>query len=241
MTSCTSPRPSEMTLPISVVTIRPRSSFFRRKIRAASRSSSPRRGAGVLRHFSNAAFAERTASPSSSLVAFGKLARTSPVAGLRVSKDFPSDFRHFPPMKRPYSWTIDPPRLPKAGLGYDPIVGTAHVLEDAAIRDGARRSPKICGDDVGGPWTDLRREPLPPCGGSDPDRPATERAARLHVERLVADHPGHARSYAEVPGGREQHPGPRLAAGAVREHVVRTVIDFRDPHAFLLQRREHRG
>src|SRR5437773_2551266 len=38
-----------MTFPISVVTIRPSSSFFRRKIRAASRSSSPRRGASVFR------------------------------------------------------------------------------------------------------------------------------------------------------------------------------------------------
>src|SRR2546430_6674676 len=240
MTSWTSPRPSAMTLPISVVTVRARSSFFRRKIRAASRSSSPRRGAGVFRHFSNAAFAEWTASPISSTVAFGKVARTSPVAGLRVSKRFPSDFRHLPAMKRPYSWTMTHPRSQKAGLGYDPIVGTARVLEDAPPRDDTRRPSKVRGDEVGRPGTDLRREPLAPRRRSDPGRPAPERPARLHVERLVADHPGHARSHAEVPRGGEEHPGPRLAARAVREDLVRTIVDLRNPHAFLLQCGEHR-
>src|SRR5205807_382158 len=83
--------------------------FFRRKIRAASRRISPRRGAGVFRHLSNAPFAARTASPNSSFVAEGNVARTSPVAGLIVSNRLPSDFFHFPPMKRPYSWTIDVP------------------------------------------------------------------------------------------------------------------------------------
>src|SRR2546426_9521650 len=96
-----------MTFPISVVTMRPSSSFFRRKIRPASRRISPRRGAGVFRHLSNAVFAARTASPNSSFVAEGNVARTSPVAGLIVSNRLPSDFFHFPPMKRPYSWTID--------------------------------------------------------------------------------------------------------------------------------------
>src|SRR6266550_1479343 len=98
-----------MTFPISVVTMRPSSSFFPRKIRAASRRISPRRGAGVFRHLSNAPFAARTASPNSSFVAEGNVARTSPVAGLIVSNRFPSDFFHFPPMKRPYSWTIEVP------------------------------------------------------------------------------------------------------------------------------------
>src|SRR6266566_2029621 len=102
-----------MTFPISVVTMRPSSSFLRRKIRAASRRISPRRGAGVFRHLSNAPFAARTASPNSSLVAEGNVARTSPVAGLIVSNRLPSDFFHFPPMKRPYSWTIDVPLLGK--------------------------------------------------------------------------------------------------------------------------------
>src|SRR2546426_6681924 len=111
MTSCTSPRPSAMILPISVVTVRARPSFLRRKIRAASRRSSPRRGAGVFFHLSKASFAWRTASLSSSLVASGNVARVSPVAGLCVSKRFPSDFRHLPPMKRPYSWTIRVPSV----------------------------------------------------------------------------------------------------------------------------------
>src|SRR5438093_308986 len=132
MTSCTSPRPSAMILPISVVTVRARSSFFRRKIRAASGSSSPRRGAGVFFHFSKASFAWRTAWLSSSFVASGKVARISPVAGLRVSKRFPSDCRHLPPMKRPYSWTIVFAEGCKVRRGYHVIVGSVRDLRAAS-------------------------------------------------------------------------------------------------------------
>ena len=72
-------------------------------IRAASRRISPRRGAGVLRHPSKASFAAFTAAFTSSAVARGNVASTSPVAGFRVSNRFPLDVRHFPLMKRPYS------------------------------------------------------------------------------------------------------------------------------------------
>src|SRR5256886_15747310 len=123
-----------MTFPISVVTMRPSSSFFRRKIRAASRRISPRRGAGVFRHLSNAPFAARTASPNSSFVGEGNVARTSPVAGLIVSNRLPSDFFHFPPMKRPYSWTIDFPLQAKQRPTAKSLVSLNPSREEALAR-----------------------------------------------------------------------------------------------------------
>src|SRR5205807_5408450 len=108
--------------------------FFRRKIRAASRRISPRRGAGVFRHLSNAPFATRTASPNSSFVAEGNVARTSPVAGLIVSNRLPSDFFHFPPMKRPYSWTIDVPLQAKQRPSAKSLVSLNPSGEEALAR-----------------------------------------------------------------------------------------------------------
>src|SRR6266508_775595 len=240
MTSCTSPRPSAMTFPISEVTTRPSSSFFRRKIRAASRSNSPRRGGGVFFHLSNASLAARTAAWTSSFVAFGNVARISPVAGLRVSKRLPSDFLHAPPMNRPYSCTIVLAAERKARLGYDLIVGATRVLLDIALHDRSGRAEQVARDDVGRPRAHLRGETLAPCGRSDPGGPAAEGAARLHVERLVANHPGGPRSRSEVPRGREQHARPRLAARAIRQHVVRTVVHLGDADARLLEPRDHR-
>src|SRR6266545_4777031 len=240
MTSCTSPRPSAMTLPISEVTTRPSSSFFRRKIRAASRSSSPRRGGGVFFHFTNASLAARTAALTSSFVAFGNVARISPVAGLRVSKRLPSDFRHVPPMNRPYSRTIVLADERNARLGYDLIVGATRVLLDLALHDRPGCGEQVARDDVGRPRPHLRGEALAPCGWPNPRRPASEGATRLHVEGLVADHPGGPRSRPEVPCGREQHAGSRFAARAIRQHVVRTVVDLGDTDARLLEPRDHR-
>ena len=95
--SWTSPSPSAMTFPISAVTRRPRSSFRFRKIRAASRRSSPRLGGGVFFHLSNAAFAAFAAAATSSFVPRGNVARVSPVAGLLVSNRFrPFGSTHFP-------------------------------------------------------------------------------------------------------------------------------------------------
>src|SRR6266508_1861977 len=240
MTSCTSPRPSAMTFPISEVTTRPSSSFVRRKIRAASRSNSPRRGAGVFFHLSKAPFAARTAAWRSSFVAFGNVARISPVAGLRVSKRLPSDFLHAPPMNRPYSWTIVLADERKARLGYDLIVGAARVLMDIALHDRPGRGEQVARDDVGRPRANLRGEALAPRRRPDPGGPAAEGAARLHVERFVADHPGRPRSSSEVPRGREQHARPRLATRAIRQHVVRTVVHLGDADARLLEPRNHR-
>src|SRR6266705_1074662 len=240
ITSWTSPRPSAMTFPISEVTTRPSSSFFLRKIRAASRSSSPRRGGGVFFHFSNASLAARTAALRSFFVAFGNVARISPVAGLRVSKRLPSDFLHEPPKNRTYSWTIVLAVERKAWLGYDLIVGAARVLMDIALHDRSGRGEQVARDDVGRPWTHLLGEALAPRGRPDPRGPAAEGAARLHVERFVADHPGRPRSRSEVPRGREQHARPRLAARAIRQHVVRTVVHLGDADARLLEPRDHR-
>src|SRR6266705_4199845 len=229
-----------MTFPISEVTTRPSSSFCRRKIRAASRSNSPRRGGGVFFHLSKAALAARTAAWTSSFVAFGNVARISPVAGLRVSKRLPSDFLHAPPMNRPYSWTIVLAVERKAWLGYDLIVGAARVLMDIALHDRSGRGEQVARDDVGRPWTHLLGEALAPRGRPDPRGPAAEGAARLHVERFVADHPGRPRSRSEVPRGREQHARPRLAARAIRQHVVRTVVHLGDADARFLELRDHR-
>src|SRR6266540_5595217 len=240
MTSCTSPRPSAMTFPISEVTTRPSSSFFRRKIRAASRSNSPRRGGGVFFHLSNASLAARTAAWTSSFVALGNVARISPVAGLRVSKRLPSDFLHAPPMNRPYSWTIVLAVERKARLGYDLIVGAARVFTDIALHDRPGRSEEVARDDIGRPRSHLRGEALAPRRRPDPRGPAAEGAARLHVERLVANHPGGPRSRPEVPRGREQHARSRLPTRAIRQHVVRAVVHLGDADARLPEPRNHR-
>src|SRR6266704_1703568 len=245
MTSWTSPRPSAMTLPISVVTVRARSSFFRRKMRAASSSSSPRRGAGVFFQRSKASLAWRTASFSSSFVARGNVASVSPVAGLCVSKRFPSDFRHLPPMNRPYSWTIVFAGEARPGqamtLSWDPR-GTCGTPRPPGLRiadDGAGSLQEAIRHDVGRPRSNFGGEAPPPCLRPDPCGPTTERAARLYVHGLVADHPCGSRAYAQVAGGGEQHPGSRLATRAVREHVVRAIVDLRDLHARLPEPREH--
>src|SRR5712692_3767156 len=230
-----------MTLPISEVTMRPRSSFCRRKILAASSRSSPRRGGGILRHLSNAPLAARTAAFNSSPVPRGKVARTSPVAGFRVSNRLASDFFHLPPMKRPYSWTIVAARRGcKVPRGYDLIPPpTVRPRLGWAAHDRRRGLANVVRDHVGRPGSHLLRESLPPGRRSDPSGPASERATCLDIEDLVAHHPGVPRPHSEVACRGEEHPGPRLPARAVGEHVVGTEVNLRDMHPFLPKGREH--
>jgi len=79
--SWTSPVPSDTTLPVSIVTRRPRSSLAMRNSSARIRTNSPRRGAGTVRQASNASAAR----PIIALAASGLVSLTwvmsSPVIG----------------------------------------------------------------------------------------------------------------------------------------------------------------
>src|SRR6266702_3987087 len=79
--SCTSPQPSERILPVSMVTSRPSAGRFSRSSSPRSRTSSPRLGAGTLRHSRNARCAAAMAAAASSGLVCGIRAMTSPVIG----------------------------------------------------------------------------------------------------------------------------------------------------------------
>src|SRR5271157_1633288 len=101
MASCTSPRVSLMTLPISRVMSRASSSFRAISSSAALYSISARRGAGTRRHFLKAWRAASMAWSTSSLADFWKMPTTSRVsAGFRFSKVRPVRVStHSPAMK----------------------------------------------------------------------------------------------------------------------------------------------
>ena len=99
--SCTSPRVSSSTLPISRVMSRANSSLRAAMSCAALNRISARFGAGTRRHDSNARFAAAIAASASSVVESGNSPiRSSVLAGLRFSNVAPdSDGTHFPPTK----------------------------------------------------------------------------------------------------------------------------------------------
>ena len=88
--SCTSPSPSDSGLPQSRVTRRARSCFCARKALPNKRTSSPRRGAGTLRHVRKAAFDFSTASLTSSTVAVVTVPIRLPSIGLCTARSPPS-------------------------------------------------------------------------------------------------------------------------------------------------------
>src|SRR6188472_950337 len=98
--SWTSPEASGSTLPISRAISSATSSLWSASSAPKRKRISPRRGAGTSRHSSYAALAASTARSTSSALDFGKTPRTSPVAGLVVSKVSPeAASTHSPPMK----------------------------------------------------------------------------------------------------------------------------------------------
>src|ERR1700682_1520345 len=101
MASCTSPRVSARTLPISRVISRAYSSLRSIRISAARNTISARRGAGTRRHLAKARLAASTAASTSSLLERWKMATTSRVsAGFRSSNVCPPvDSTHSPSMK----------------------------------------------------------------------------------------------------------------------------------------------
>src|SRR3989441_624333 len=120
--------------------------------------------------------------------------------------------------------------------------GFAGRLDDRILRipdDGAGGIEETVRNDLRRQWPNFRGEPLSPCLRPDPRGPRPECATRLHIRGLVADHPRAPRTGAEVPSRRQEHPGPRLPACAVRQDVVWTVVDLRDVNARLVQRFEH--
>src|SRR2546426_719136 len=125
-------------------------------------------------------------------------------------------------MKRPYSWTMFSPREAKSGqamtLSWDPrrICGPPQRPDLPNTDDGAGCVQEAVRNDVRRQWPNFGGEPLPPRLRTDPCGPAPEGATRLHIRRLVADHPRAPRTDAQVPSRREEHPGPRLPACAVR-------------------------
>ena len=87
ITSCTSPKASRNTLPISLVTKRESASLFFSNNRPAFAITRPRAGAGIFAHATCAAFARRAASTMSDAVAAGTSATTSDrLAGFRETK-----------------------------------------------------------------------------------------------------------------------------------------------------------
>src|SRR2546428_14085714 len=85
----------------------------------------------------------------------------------------------------------------------------------------------------------VRLESVPPGWRTDPGGVASEGAAGLHIERLVADHPGVPRTHAEIARGGEEHPGARLTAGALPEHQMVAIIELRKPAPFLPEGSTH--
>ncbi len=81
--SWTSPAPSLLILPASIVTSRARSSLAARSTSPNRRTSSPRRGAGTSRHAVNAAAARPIAAPTSAVSATWP--SSSPVIGERAA------------------------------------------------------------------------------------------------------------------------------------------------------------
>src|SRR5882672_3039601 len=102
--SWTSPRVSASTFPISRVMRRASSSFRSRRISAARKMCSARRGAGTRRQEAKARAAAFTAASTSSGPESGKVPTTSDSrAGFRFSKVLPErDGSHFPPMRFRY-------------------------------------------------------------------------------------------------------------------------------------------
>src|SRR6185369_15645894 len=99
--SCTSPSPSAITLPISLVTSSPSSCLFLRSSSPARNRISPRRGAGIRRQSEKAALAAVTARSTSSCPESGASATVLRLsAGLRLAKRLPSTASdHLPAMK----------------------------------------------------------------------------------------------------------------------------------------------
>src|SRR5437867_840044 len=92
-------------------------------------------------------------------------------------------------------------------------------LSDRTFRipdDGASGLQEAVRNDVGRQWPNFCGETLPPRLRTDPCGPAPECATRLHIRGFVADHPRAPRTDAQVSSRREEHPGPRLPACAVR-------------------------
>src|SRR2546427_10813973 len=87
----------------------------------------------------------------------------------------------------------------------------------------------------------VRLESLPPGWRTDPGGVASEGAAGLHIERLVADHPGVPRTHAEIARGGEEHPGARLTAGAPPGDVMGGKRDSGNTGPFLPKGRKHAG
>src|SRR6267143_700936 len=111
---------------------------------------------------------------------------------------------------------------------------------DPRLKTGQRGGGEeaVC-DHVGRPWPDFCGETPSPRLRPDPGDAASEGPTRLHVERLVAHHPRGPGADSEVPRGREQHPGPRLPARAVGQHVVRTMVNLGNPDVILPEGRKH--
>src|SRR5271167_1983859 len=113
MASCTSPRVSLMTLPISQVMSRAYSSLRAISSSAALKSVSARRGAGTRRHFLKAWRAASIAWLTSSLPDFWKMPTTWRVsAGLRFSKVRPVRLStHLPAIKFLKTFGFAPPPI----------------------------------------------------------------------------------------------------------------------------------
>ena len=87
--SCTSPSPSVAILPISRVTNAPSAAFACRSRSPSCRITSPRLGAGILRHTTNAASARATIWSYSSTVTCRTDARADPSIGLTTDNSGP--------------------------------------------------------------------------------------------------------------------------------------------------------
>src|SRR5256885_3745505 len=120
--------------------------------------------------------------------------------------------------------------------------GLRESLEDALVRISYDRrgggEEAVC-DHVRRPRPDFCGETPSPRLRPDPGDAASEGPTRLHVERLVAHHQRGPGADSEVPRGREQHPGPRLPARAVRQHMVRAMVDLGNPDVILPEGRKH--
>src|SRR5437870_2363315 len=124
----------------------------------------------------------------------------------------------------------------RSGAGLPESLDTALVLISYDRRGGGAEAD--C-DHFRRPWPDFRGETPSPRLRPDPGDAASEGPTRLHVERLVAHHPRGPGADSEVPRGREQHPGPRLPARAIRQHVVRAMVDLGNPDVILPEGRKH--
>ena len=153
--SCTSPRPSDTTLPTSSVTSRPSAALAPRSSSPSSRTSSPRRGAGTRRQARNASWARPIASPTSEARTSATAPMTSPVIGERTSSVPPVDLSAATP--RPDRMSATWPAMGD-GLGEGMDVSSSTMVRD--LRSG--RSPR------GPPGPRPRNRPLSAGGGGPP-------------------------------------------------------------------------